>query len=341
MRIAIFTSLALALAACSSSPTTSGSSSGSSTSGGTSSTSGGSTSGGSTSGSTSGSSGTTGGGHLQTVFTIVMENANWDAFQGNTAQAPYLNNTLLPMSAYATQYFNAPGIHPSEPNYLWMEAGTNFGILNDNSVQSNHQSTTAHLVTELGSAGISWKAYAESISGNGCPLSNNYPFAVRHVPVLFFDDVTNSLDPNSAFCKAHVRPYSELETDLQSGTVARYNFITPNLCSDGHDSCAPLNDQIKQIDTWLSTEIPKITASQAYQQGGVIFITWDEGEGGSDGPIGMIVLSPQGKGAGYSNAIHYTHSSYLRTVQEIFGVTPLLGDAANSNDLSDLFSRFP
>jgi len=39
--------------------------------------------------------------------------------------------------------------------------------------------------------------------------------------------------------------------------------------------------------------------------------------------------------------IHYTHSSTLRTVQEIFGVTPMLRDAANATDLRDLFVSFP
>ena len=38
--------------------------------------------------------------------------------------------------------------------------------------------------------------------------------------------------------------------------------------------------------------------------------------------------------------IAYTHSSTLRTLQEIFGVQPFLGDAANATDLSDLFSDF-
>ncbi len=107
-----------------------------------------------------------------------------------------------------------------------------------------------------------------------------------------------------------------------------------------HDSCGPLNDPVKQGDTWLAQHIPTILNSQAYQNGGVVFITWDEGEGG-DGPIGMIVLSPNAKGGGYSNTLHYTHSSTLRTLQEIFGVTPLLGDAAQATDLSDLFKTFP
>ena len=56
----------------------------------------------------------------------------------------------------------------------------------------------------------------------------------------------------------------------------------------------------------------------------------------------MFVLSQFAKGAGkkaYSNSIHYDHSSTLKTIEEIFGVSPLLGAAANekTNDLSDLF----
>ncbi len=157
---------------------------------------------------------------------------------------------------------------------------------------------------------------------------------------MFFDDVTGSNNPADAYCIAHVRPYSELATDLSNNTVARYNFITPNVCHDMHDSCAPLNDEVKQGDVWLSTEVPRILASQPYAAKGVLFITWDEAKTG-DGPIGMIVLSPVAKGGGYSNRIQYTHSSTLRTVEEIFGVSPLLSGAANATDLSDLFVSLP
>jgi hypothetical protein len=51
----------------------------------------------------------------------------------------------------------------------------------------------------------------------------------------------------------------------------------------------------------------------------------------------MVVVSPLAK-ANYSNSIYYTHSSTLRTMQEIFGVRPFLRDAANATDLSDLFA---
>ena len=103
-----------------------------------------------------------------------------------------------------------------------------------------------------------------------------------------------------------------------------------------HTACSPLLNGPVQGDAWLSTEIPKLTNSLAFQNNGAIFITWDESSGGNSA-IGMIVLSPLAKGGGYQNSISYSHSSTLRTFQEIFNVTPFLGDAANATDLSDLF----
>jgi hypothetical protein len=277
---------------------------------------------------------------IKTVFLIVMENHNWSDIL-KSSSAPYINNTLLPQASYAQQYFNPPGNHPSEPNYLWLEAGTAFGITNDSGPQSNHQSSTDHLVTYLNKAGFTWKAYEEGITGSVCPLSGKGLYAPKHNPMVYFNDVTNTNDPNSAYCIAHERPYTELQSDLQNNTVAQYNFITPDQCDDMHNSngCQTTNS-IKNGDTWLSEQIPMIMSSQAYQQGGVIFITWDESVGG-DKAIGMIVLSPFAKGGGYSNNIYYTHSSTLRTIQEIFNLSPFLGDAAKATDLSDLFRQFP
>ncbi|TMB49827.1 MAG: hypothetical protein E6J60_12530 [Deltaproteobacteria bacterium] len=192
----------------------------------------------------------------------------------------------------------------------------------------------------LEAAGLSWRAYQEGISGVDCPLSSVGLYDVNHDPFVFFDDVTQRNNPQAPRCIQHVRPYSELQTDLINDTVTRYNFITPHLCHDMHNSCAPLNDPVLQGDTWLSTEVPKILASQAYLNNGALFILWDEGESG-DGPIGMIALSLKAKGGGYANTIPYDHSSTLRTVEEIFGVSPLLSGAASATDLSDLFVSFP
>jgi hypothetical protein len=194
-------------------------------------------------------------------------------------------------------------------------------------------------VAQLRAAGISWKTYQEDISGTYVPLTSTNLYTPRHNPFVFFDDVTGTNDANDAYGIAHIRPYSELAADLTDNAVARYNFLKPNLCNDTHDSCPPLNNPILQGDAWLASEVPKILASAAYTNNGALLITWDEGAD-DDGPIGMIVLSPLARGGGYFNNILYTHSSTLRTLQEIFGVTPLLGDAANAAALSDLFRFF-
>ncbi|MGA6981781.1 MAG: alkaline phosphatase family protein [Candidatus Sulfotelmatobacter sp.] len=280
--------------------------------------------------------------HIKTVWVIVMENQNWSSIKGNKS-APYMNQTLLPIASHAEQYFNPPNNHPSLPNYIWIEAGTNFGVLDDRPPLADSQSSTQHLVTLLKNApggGVSWRAYEENITGKDCPLSDKYPYAVRHDPFVYFDDVTDKKNIGSAYCIEHLRPFEELAKDLANNSVAQYNFITPNVCNDMHDSCAPVYNKIAQGDAWLAKYLPKILNSQAYRDGGAVFITWDEANIG-DGPIGMIVLSPFAKGKGYSNSVHYDHGALLRSLEKIFGVTPYLGNAANQSDLKDLFSVFP
>jgi hypothetical protein len=108
--------------------------------------------------------------------------------------------------------------------------------------------------------------------------------------------------------------------------------------------------RIRQGDDFLKQLVPVIMASPAYQNNGAIILWWDESEG--DGVSGdnandfnhtipEIVISPDAhpnvNGLPYDSLLNYTHSSDLRTMQEIFNVGPYLGDAANAIDLSDLF----
>ncbi len=283
--------------------------------------------------------------NIQNVFVIVMENTNWSSIQGNTSSAPYLNSLLSrPDASYATQYYNPAGIHPSEPNYIWMEAGDSKNLPGVNNFPSdgnasatNMTTTTDHLVTYLQNKGISWKGYMQGITAGTCPINSVNSYVPRHNPFVFFTDVSGN-PPSTANtnCISHMAPFTQLGTDLQNGTVSKYAFIIPDLCNDMHNVCAPVNNRILQGDQWLQNNLPTILNSQTYQQAGAIFITWDEGVSG-DGPIGMIVLSPSAKGNGYHNGIRYDHSSLLRTLQEIFGVSPLLRNAASASDLSDLF----
>ena len=117
-----------------------------------------------------------------------------------SADAPYINNTLLPMSSYCSNYKGGGmDVHPSEPNYLWLEAGDNFGITNDQDPSSNTQSTHNHLVRLLRNANVSWKSYQEDIDGMSCPLApqnGSGGYAPKHNPMVYFDDVTSDV----AYC---------------------------------------------------------------------------------------------------------------------------------------------
>jgi hypothetical protein len=334
----------------SSSGSSGGSSSGSSSGGSSGSSSGGSSGGsgggssGSSSGSSSSSGGDGGGTAIKTVFLILMENHNWSDIYQNTGSAPYINGTLLPEASWCTNYFDNPAsAHPSEPNYIWLEAGTNaladHTFSTDADPSASNSSSADHLAKQMTTKGVTWREYAEDITGNDCPISSTGMYATKHVPFVFFTDVVGS-PPSStnAGCKQNIRPYTELAGDLTNGKTAQYNFLTPNLCNDMHDTCT--GDSIKQGDDWLSQQIPVIMGSNAYKNGGAIFVTWDESEGGEN-PIGMIVLSPLAKGKSYQGTKMYYHSSMVRSVQEIFGLTPFLNDAANQTDLADLFTTFP
>jgi hypothetical protein len=368
---------------------------------------------------------------IKTVFVIAMENHNStqpaNQFTGNIQQifhnpnAPFINSlvdgtafalvdgkviNISNQVAYATNYHNVlatpsgnnPHIHPSEPNYIWAEAGDNLGVFNDNdpfaAVGGTEQNTTQHLVTLLTKAGKTWRSYQEdtdlttvggqltnvplprdqwtvplkSISGTFAPGSfnqfngsNQFNYAAKHNPMVFFTDSSGGNDASSAnpFSQQYA-PLQQLFTDLANNTVADYNFITPDQFNDQHTALAGgykglTGDPAKilQGDDFLRQIVPVIMASKAYKEHGAIILWWDESEGdgvAGDNPdnfnhtIPEIVISSRAhknvNGIPYASPLSFTHSSDLRTMQEIFRTGgPFLGDAANAIDLRDLFDE--
>ena len=242
-----------------------------------------------------------------TVFTIVMENKDASEIIGN-AQAPYINS-LAKAGAVAAGYHDSY-VHPSEPNYIWMVAGENFGILNDNDPNAgNVIQSQSHIADQIERAGLSWKSYQESM-GAPCGLTSHGTYAVKHNPFAFFADIDGwdgkAFQPGTR-CVDHVVDYSQLDADLASGALPDYVFITPDLQHDMHDG------SIQQGDAWLAAEVPKILASPRYQNGGVLFLLWDEGSNNGDNPP-FIVMSPNAK-PGFVSQTSYDTSSYLKTVQ--------------------------
>ncbi len=256
---------------------------------------------------------------------------DWSAVK-NSPNAPYINS-LLPQASYCEQYHAHLNQHPSEPNYIFLEAGDNFGFTDDAGPFHDRLYSTNHLTTLLNNAGIDWRGYMESLPPGSIGTANSGEYVGRHNPFAFFDDVTSDY----SYCTNHVRPYSYFAADLAAGQIGRYNWITPNLTNDMHDLAFGSSSALWQGDTWLAQELPSILNSSAFSNNGAVFLTFDENAFNGYSPIMMAVLSPLAKGGGYVSTTFYDHSSTVRTMQDIFGVGPYLGDAVNATNLAELF----
>ena len=258
------------------------------------------------------------------VFLIVMENEESTGIMGNNAAA-YIN-ALATGHGLATQYFAVS--HPSLPNYLALTAGSTFGIASD---CTGCYVNATNIADQVESSGRSWKGYLESMPSS-CYVGDAYPYMQKHNPFIYYNDVRT----NPARCAEHVVPFTQLSTDLVNGTVPNLAWITPNMCNDMHD-CS-----IATGDAWLANVVPGILASSAFQNGGVLFITWDEGESSAGccgnaagGQVATLVIAPNGV-AGLRSTIAETHYSLLRTIEDAWGLSAL-GQAASAVAMREYF----
>jgi hypothetical protein len=388
--------------------------------------------------------------HVGTVFYIDMENHNWtqpngnvdnsptsgiEQIKGNPA-APFINGLVDPHSpfaadvSYTNNCYNVlatpsglnPSIHPSEPNYIWQEGGSNFGVTGDADPYLDTTDAGGNVFAQpnisglLQNAGLSWKSYQEDIdlvpsagtvnhpaansltstvapqaqrtvplsgfSGtspayiNPYNSSNQYNFAPKHDGELFFTTTNGGTTTTGDYSTSnpevpHYLPLQALESDLDNNTVGKYNLITPDQYNDMHTGLTGgftyngihyTGDaaNIAQGDNFLRTVVPMIMASKAYKNNGLIVILNDETEKQNSADLTAndfshssleIIISPLAKGNAYHNdALTYTHSSDVETLQEIFPIGPAQGqpflgqtttDAAGNRDLSDLFMDHP
>jgi phosphatidylinositol-3-phosphatase len=250
-----------------------------------------------------------------TVFTIILENHDYNEIVGS-ANAPYFNS-LLAQGALATKYKDTN--HPSLPNYLHMISGADQypGFIDIDPTQVPYfPADQPNLGTQLEAAAIPWRSYQEGTT-SPCQLTTAGNYAPKHDPFLYFKD--QQMGANNLCANTNV-DYSSFAADLAANTY-RYMWITPSLVDDGHDPSTDPVGALKASDTWLSTEVPKILASDAYHHGGILFITWDESEGrNGDDPdiIPMLVMTSSLPHPGSTNTTAFTHSSYLATVEDLF-----------------------
>lgn len=230
---------------------------------------------------------------------IVLENSSYS----RSLAQPYISS-LASQYAVSTNYHDVGS--PSLPNYLAMTSGSTWGVRDD----GYHRLPASGLGDQLTGAGIAWKAYFEGFNGD-C-FNSPYPYALKHNPFAYY----------GGQCPANVVSMDQLAGDL-NGNTPQLAWITPGLCNDGHDCGTARSDQ------WLSQTVPQITGSAAWQQGGVLFITWDESSAG-DGHVALLVLTSKVQG---QISTPLDHFGLLATVEDLFRV-PRLGQAAQANSLA-------
>jgi V8-like Glu-specific endopeptidase len=276
------------------------------------------------------------------VFVVAMENHDATGIYGSSL-APYINGTLMTKYARAARFGDVLPNEWSEPHYVWMEAGTNsfsdHGFhTDDDPSSSNSTGSTAHLTTQIKNAsnGVSWMSYQEGLNSTtgACPVVSSGFYAAKHNPFVFFRDVVGSTpSKTSSYCAAHHKSLTSLAGDLANGTVASYNFVTPNLCNDMHgQSGCPSGNVITMGDNWVRNNFPAMI-DYVNKNGGVIFLTWDEGQ--SSNTLPFLAIGPTVKG-GYVSSVSYDHSSLVKSIERILGL-PILSSVANATELTDMF----
>jgi phosphatidylinositol-3-phosphatase len=254
-------------------------------------------------------------------------------------------------------------IHHSLPDYLALTSGWSQSLQGTNgdcsplptstqycpniNLQLNGQFPfqATNIVDRFESAGLTWKAYIENfpstcnyLSQKECSPGNCYigyggvtgNYDSQHDPFVYYNDITTSTSRCARIVQANstlTNPDDRLISDLSStSSASNFMWVTPNVCNQGHDSCAPLSNEVAQQNLYLSQVVPQILNSNVFTtQRAALFITYDEGTGTypSDyvtaiwaGP--SSVVKPH-----YKSAVQYSHYSFLRTIETNWGFQPL------------------
>jgi phosphatidylinositol-3-phosphatase len=312
------------------------------------------------------------------VFVIVLENERYETTFGPNSPAHYLVDSMPKAGALLRQYFGTG--HSSLDNYIAMISGiapdpatqgdcgryedfTETGIAPDGQPIGRGCLYPSHVLTianQLTARNLTWKAYMEDMGRDAAREASscahprigdrdeteraavNDQYATKHNPFVYFHAIIDS-----PACQRNVVPLTALDADLQSASsTARYNFISPSLCHDGHDRPCRNGEPggLVSADAFLAHWVPIITRSPAFKDGGLLIVTFDEAASvdasaccneptgpntrfpGAHGPgggrTGAVLISQYIK-PGTVSDVPYNHYSMLRSVEDIFGLKHL------------------
>jgi hypothetical protein len=220
---------------------------------------------------------------------------------------------------------------------------------------------TETLLGQLVEAKLTWKAYVENVANGEAPAQPAYCYLSPRNPIAYFAGLTESPEcAESDVGLDQLAPDLKKAEDTPSFSYIVPNAChdgseTP--CAPEQPA------GLVAAEGFLETVVPEITASPAYEEeGGLIAITFDQApQGGSEpdtssccatpeypnlpapsaptsaeppaagpvkstgggGQVGMLLISPYLAPGTVEEDAYYNHFSFLRSVEEIFGLEPL------------------
>jgi hypothetical protein len=283
------------------------------------------------------------------VFLVVSENHNYNQIIGNPA-APIIN-ALAGDYGLATSYSGVAD--PSEPNYVAMLGGSTFGISSDDPYFFPGQNVdAANLMSQLESAGKTWKGYFEDMPYAGY-RGYCYPAKCNGIPdsdtqyVAKHNGIVNFANMHAPSEWAKQAPLQQLSADLASGASPSFSYIVADECHDMHgappwcvDSGKPgdVDDNwlVSQGDKFVGDTVNLITSSSLWMSGNnAIVVTFDEGNNATD-QVATVVVTSHGPRAVRDNTA-YNHYSLLASLQQTFGLGCLL-NSCTATPMAPLFA---
>jgi hypothetical protein len=261
------------------------------------------------------------------VVIVIEENHTYNEILGSGNSCPYMNSLLTTSgltSASMTSYFAIE--HPSQPNYLDIFTGSDQGITSD---ACGSQLAVTNLGQELLAQGYSFTGYSESMTVAGssaCSMntvdgSGNPLYMRKHAPWAIVSGLpATCLQSFTAFQNLNI-DYSQLPT---------VSFVIPNMEDDMHDGTPAA------ADSWLQTNM-KSYVQWCQGHNSLFILTWDEDDSATTAnQIPTIFLGPMV--AAGSDGSTYNHYSLLRTLQDMYGLSPYC--SANVSAASAITSVF-
>jgi acid phosphatase len=248
------------------------------------------------------------------VVIVVEENRSQANVIGNNS-APYINQ-LAGGGAMMSQSFAE--VHPSEPNYFALFAGSTFG-LTQNTCPVN-AGNTPNLGAQLLSAGRTFMGFAESLPAVGSTVCSAGKYARKHVPWVSFTNIPPGYSvPFSVFPPPSApQGYAGLPT---------VSLVIPNLDNDMHDG------SVAQGDAWLQQNLSAY-ATWAKANNSLLILTWDEDDNTSRNQIPTVFYGAGVKTGTYDQPI--SHYNVLSTLEEMYGL-PKLGLAARAPAITNIW----